>query len=376
MYGGITKITDPNGVITTRAYGGHFGRLSRETRGDGTYITSTYNDCGTGASCLIGDHTLVVSQVLNNKDGSVQTDGTIYLDRLDRVVAASNRLMAAGTYDRNELRYDNLGRVAKTATPCTWSGLATACPYWTTRTYDALGRVKSSQSPISGSAPSRWSYHADTIIATDSLSNARTRVVPASGLVGELRDAYGYQQTFSYDAAGSLVGVSDSLGSTLLSAQYDYGIGAFRTDATEMDLDVSTAPGQHRHYTYDSLGDVVQWTDARGSSFSAKYDSLGRMIQRLERDLYSLWTWGSNPANHEVGKLIAACTGIGTNPVNCTTAPGHSESESYDLLGRLQHRSIVIPSDSTYTYTWSYDANRIVGHPHVSNEYEWIRSTD
>lgn len=50
-FGGITKLTGPNGLATTWAYD-TFGRKTRETRADGTYTTWTYNLCtDAGAAC-------------------------------------------------------------------------------------------------------------------------------------------------------------------------------------------------------------------------------------------------------------------------------------------------------------------------------------
>jgi len=80
------------------------------------------------------------------------------------------------------------------------------------------------------------------------------------------------------------------------------------------------------------------------------------MTDRNEPDLYSHWTWGTSAPAHEIDRLHSVCTGTGTNPTACTAATGYAESESYDNDGRLAQRSIAIPGDTTYTYTWSYSA--------------------
>jgi hypothetical protein len=51
------------------------------------------------------------------------------------------------------------------------------------------------------------------------------------------------------------------------------------------------------------------------------------------------------------------CTGLGANPINCTSSPGYSESETYDSLARRSTSAITIPGQSsTFTYTWAYNA--------------------
>ncbi len=63
----------------------------------------------------------------------------------------ANTMTLSGGYDRNEVRYDNFGRLAEQAMSCAYSAVTTACPYWTTFQYDALNRLTLSQRPISAS---------------------------------------------------------------------------------------------------------------------------------------------------------------------------------------------------------------------------------
>ena len=105
-----------------------------------------------------------------------------------------------------------------------------------------------------------------------------------------------------------------------------------------MDLDVSTAPGQHRHFNYDALGEVTSWSDAKGQSFSQTYDVNSRPLVRTESGLTTNWTWGHTASNHDVGKLTVV------------SANSYTETYTYDADARPSNRSITIPSDLTYTY--------------------------
>ncbi|MDB6045686.1 MAG: hypothetical protein JWM63_4237 [Gammaproteobacteria bacterium] len=352
-YGLLSSITDPNNLQTSWQYGDGFARKTQENRPDGTYTTWTYNDCVNSGGCLLGNHTLALAHYVRNTDGSIQTDGTTYFDQFDRPFLSNNMMLAGGTWDRNEVRYDNFGHVAKKAMPCTWTSVAALCPFWTTNSYDVINRLTQSQRPISASngglLTTGYQYLGDTTVITDANQHAKTLVTNANGWLRQTQDATGYAITLSYDAAGSKTAVNDSQGTPLSTAVYQYGIGAFMVSSTDADLGAS-------QYTYDALGELTAWQDAKNQHFSEAYDALSRPTDRYEPDLYSHWTWGTSAAAHELGRLHSVCTGAGTSPMNCTSSPGYAENKSYDAFGRLYQRSILIPGDPTYTYTFQYSS--------------------
>jgi RHS repeat-associated protein len=347
---------DPNGDTTSWTYDG-FGRKTQENRPDTTSTILQYNDCASTGGCLIGSHELALVYTIYSGTGSALYDGTIYYDPLQRPLISTKQLLN-GTYERNEMRYDSLGRTAQQAAPCAWSSVTTLCPYWTVYTYDMINRVTQVQRPTSASNNTpiytTASYQGDTVVTTDPENNQTTNISSAVGLRGRTQDANGYYVNFSYDAYGSLTGVTDSLSHTLGSATYGYGLQPFKL--TSFNIDAGS-----RSYTYDALGEVTAWSDAKGQSFTANYDALSRMTARYEPDFYSQWVWGASTSAHNWGKLVSTCTGTGTSPTACTAATGYSESETYDNLGRLSQRTIQIPSvasplNGTYTYTWQYNA--------------------
>ena len=356
-FGSITKVTDPNGAFTSWHYD-TLGRLDTQTGADKTAAAWSYGFCAT-LGCVNSNNRMTVTETDLNADGSVLGTGNTYLDSFGRPLVAST-VTLNGAYDRNEVQYDALGRVQQQAAPCFWSGCT---PYWTINSYDTLGRLLQSQRPVNASSGQTQNlilrYFGRTTTQRDGNGNTTVYVNDVNGLLRRIGDPTGYYVTLAYDAAGSNTGATDQLGNTLFSASYDYGVDAFPRDVTDMDLDVSSQPGQHAHYNYDSLGEMVSWSDAKGQNFSTTYDALSRPVTRTEPDLLTRWTWGTSAAAFNIGALAQVCTGTVAADIaagNCD-ASGFAESETYDFATRISSRSIVIPSAGSFTYGWQYDGN-------------------
>jgi YD repeat-containing protein len=203
-----TSITDPNGITTSWHYD-VFGRRDRETRPDGTATGWAYFDCAS-AACPAGiAHSLLRTETVYNVGGSVQTDSNVYFDAVDRPLITNKRLLQNGSYDRNEVRYDSLGRTAQIAIPCAWSSVGVACPYWSTNSYDLLGRVTQRTRPIDASHTSStqtttYMYAGRTTTVTDPQGKQTTRVTTVVGTLGRTQDHNSYYQGLTYDAFGSL----------------------------------------------------------------------------------------------------------------------------------------------------------------------------
>jgi YD repeat-containing protein len=168
---------------------------------------------------------------------------------------------------------------------------------------------------------------------TDPYGNTKTTIKDVNGWLRQTKDAVGYNITRTFDAAGSLIGVTDSIGNTLLSGvTYKYGLKPFRVAATDADRGAWV-------YKVDSLGERTGWTDAKGQSFSMTYDALSRPLTRTEPDLFTQWTWGSTPASHNVGQMISECTQT-ASPCSSTSAL-YYESRTFDADGRPSTRAIT-----------------------------------
>jgi RHS repeat-associated protein len=341
-----TSQTDPNytstNPLTTTWTYDDFARKTSELRPDGTSTTWSYNACATNG-CVNTNNQMTVTQTAVNIGGSTQSVQNTYLDTLDRTLVTSKQ-MISGAYDRNEVQYDNLGRVHQQGAPCTF---VSCTNYWTTNTYDVLNRLTESQRPISAtnSSPQTTTvaYAGRTTTLTDALNNATTKINLVTGPLARTKDSIGYYVNFTYDAFGSLVSTTDSASpaNTLSTATYQYGLSAFVTAFTDMDAGA-------RSYTVDPLGEVTAYSDANSNHFSVTYDALSRPLVRTEPDLTTTWVWGNTASTYNIGKLQSV-TSTGS-------AGSYIEADGYDSKTRLSTRALTLPGDATYTYTQTYNA--------------------
>jgi len=350
--GQLLSVKDANNILTGWQYD-DFQRPMLATRPDGTKTTWTYSPCA--SACINSNNKMIIVQTNLNRDGSTLNIQNAYLDSLDRVLATSTQ-MVNGAYDLNEVQYDNLGNVHKRGAPSTFV-LGTA--YWATYAYDGLNRLTSIQTPTSATVSTpvttSYTYQGRTTTITDPptggapAGRVTTKITLPSGLLARTQDNTGYKINFSYDAFGSLLTAVDSASpsNTLFAASYAYGIGPFQVASTDADLGAWT-------WTYDSFGELASYIDAKGQNFSFVYDALSRQKQRTEPDqagtnFVTNWNWGSSAASFNIGKLQS---------VSAASSPGtYSESYVYDSTGRLSTDTIVVPGDTSYTYTISYNAN-------------------
>src|SRR5258708_1809499 len=331
--------TTANPLKITWAYD-NFARELSESRPDGTSTTFSYNSCATNG-CVNGNNHMTVTKTVLNVGGTTQSVSNIYLDSLDRPLVTSSTMLS-GAYDRREVQYDNLGNVHQQGAPCTF---VSCVNYWSTNYYDGLNRLTKSQRRISATNSTLQTtmiqYAGRTTTVTDPQGKNTTKINLVTGSLGRTQHHTGYYINFKYDAFGSVLSVTDSLSNTLNTMTYDYGLRAFQRTSSDADLG-------SRSSTYDALGELTAYSDAKGQNFSVIYEALSRPTRRTEPDLTTTWTWGNTAASFNIGKLqsVAAASSVGT----------YSEVYGYDSKTRLSTKQITIPGDAAYTYTLTYNA--------------------
>lgn len=337
-FGTLATETDPNGIVVASNTYDAFGRIQVASRADGTSTLHTYANCA-DHGCQNGDPStgsgldrMLVIAFERDSGGSPFRTSYRHFDQFDRPIVENAQLLSGG-YNRVGRQYDALGRVYRETAPCNHSSCTI---YWTTNAYDAVGRLSSQSRPASQSVPTpattTFTYSGRTQVQTDPQGKVATKILDVNGWLRRSQDHNGYYQGFGYDGAGSLKLVNDSLGSTLFTASYVYGIEAFQTAATDMDLGA-------RSYTYNSLGELLSWMDAKGQTFSQEYDELSRVKKRIEPEGDTTWTWDSG--SHGIGRLAGV------------SSPGYTEVYSYDNKGRLVSQQTT--TDQSYAINLAYN---------------------
>lgn len=312
--------TDPNGLVVAWQYDA-FGRRTRETTPDGTYVQFALANCtSSGSYCSTGNSNVrtEVKQTLHDTAGVQVRADVVYLDKRDRIGQTKSQTLT-GAYSYTRTIYDAFGRLSQQSMP----SFSTAPAYYATTTYDLAHRPIQISRPKSAGDPSvqstTISYLGQTVEIEDALQKTAVQVFDVLGRVYRSTDHGGYYQQFEYDAFGSLRRVRDN-NDTLFQATYAYGAAAFKLTSSDMDLGAWS-------YTPNALGEVVAHTDAKGQNFTATYDKLSRPKKRTEPGLTTDWVWGNSAAAKNIGRL------------GSISVAGHSEVYVYDSLGRLSQKT-------------------------------------
>ena len=192
------------------------------------------------------------------------------------------------------------------------TGYATDGYTTTTTVYDQLGQV---------------------VGVTNSLG--KTIVLsPERGELSTITDPLGHTTTFSYDAAGSVAQVSDPMGNT---TRYVY-------DASERATTVTDPLGHTTSYGYDAEGRMIASVDAGGNTTTNTYDSAGQFVEQSgPPGATTTYTYDSS------GRLTEV-----------SDSHGDTTTYTYDAMNRLVSETMTPPSGGlTTTVTYDADGNVI-----------------
>lgn len=324
--GAVTSITGPNGLTTAWAYDG-FGRKIREDRADGTFTTWTYGWCTATYPC-VGRPANAVYQVTTTTAGAAPV--TIYYDQLNRELRRRT-LGLNHMVIHQDTEYDALGRISRVSRNY-YEGEVI---YWTTHTYDLIGRVTTETGPDGGITT--YSYAGLSTTITDALNHSTTRIQNSQGQLVQVTDADYRNTYYSYDPFGNLIRVNDAAGNVTTMT---YDIRGRKRTMDDPDMG-------HWEYQYNVLGELIWQKDAKGQIVSFVYDRLGRMTARSEPEGTTTWTYDT--AVKGVGKLAQV------NGPN-----GYARAHSYDNLGRPSTVTTTIDG-TAYTQQTAYDLYGRVG---------------
>ena len=236
-FGGKTALSGPNSLTTNWAYDG-FGRLTQETRADGTTMSNNY---------LYYTDTWPIAKyyVVTNRTG--QPTSSVYFDALNRDVRSYvAHFSLPNVYAGSGKDYDAFGRVAfvyrnyLTTQTTTFLG--------TSFTYDPLGRVTSSLAPNGVTTTSSYSGFTTTVTVA---GRTTSKTVNSQGWTMSTVDANNKTTSFAYDPNGNLLTTTDP---KLNKVTMTYDLKGRKTSMTDPDMGLW-------QYTYDALGQLKTQSD-------------------------------------------------------------------------------------------------------------------
>lgn len=312
------------------------GRVGSRLKYGGPFEVAIYKGCDSTCKADKGESYLVVKD-LRSMINSVRTaETTTYFDRNDR----ERRTVAKAMDGRDivvETEYDALGRISRVSRPY-FAGSNTI--QWTTRSYDAVGRLSTESVP--GSGQTTYAYELRKTIATNPKAQVKKQTSDALGRLIATTDAAMSVQVFAYDAFDNVVRSTDVKGN-IITNQFDL----LGRKTQQQDPDMGTW-----NYQYDVLGQLVWQHDANNKITTYTYDKLGRPLTRSEADLNSTWTWDlTTNGIYGIGHLgkLQGDNGFERN---------YTYNQAGQLVSVVTSKAIdpnALPTDSDFTFQLVYD---------------------
>jgi RHS repeat-associated protein len=352
-YSAPTQITT-NGnssIQTNLAYTSFLG-LQSSSQANGTSVSFTYDSLAQPATQSSPDGTITFTYATAAPWWKQSALGgrwsKTWFDGFGRPIKEETG-DAGGTKSISETEYDAcactpIGKLKRTSRPYAPGGTV----YWTTNTYDALGRTVTVALP-SGAGSTTYSYAGNTVTVTDPAGRWKKFTSDAFGnliQVNEPNPAGGadYVTTYTYNGLGKLTQVSmprpNGGGSYTQTRTFVYDTQGRMSSETNPETGTTS-------YTYDSYGRLATRTDAKGQRTETTYDSYQRVSQvryynaantelTCERIDYAYDAWSVTPpgytGSYVWGRLAEVAWG-NQDPAVCGVGR-ITEQYGYDVNGR------------------------------------------
>lgn len=388
---GMTKLTDPNGHVTTYAYDGDSYNPTSSTDPLGRTTTITYNRF---------EEPLTITDPAG-------TTSTYDYDSAGNLQSTSQPVSGAGATQRTEFGYgdpthpgditaltDPNGKSWQFAYDGNGDLTATTDPLGnkTSYGYDSIGRrtsMVSARGNASGGDPAKhtatYAYDAfgNLTKITDPLGHATSMAYDPNRNRSSLSDPNGHLTSYSYDADNELTKVARADGTTLTFAYDANGNQTTQTDGAgnttsygydPLDRLISSSDPLHRttHYDYDGAGNRTSLTDPSGRTTNFGYDEANQLTETTYSDGK---TPNVNYGYDTNGQRISMADGTGTTTytydslhrlIKSTNGAGASVAYDYDLAGRVT--ALTYPNGKTVSRT--YDAAG-----RLSTVADWLGNT-
>jgi RHS repeat-associated protein len=331
----VTQVIAPSGLITSTIYNDGSLTITR---------TVTYNDEGTPKAATT----------------ATETDGW------GRVIKQTNEF--GGQVNTT---YDAMGRVASVSNPFAAGGTPL---YWTSYSYDALGRTTTVTLPDGQTTQS--SYSGNSVIVTDQVNRKTQQLMDGLDQLvrvneqdssGNLTQATNY----TYDALGNLTEVNQ--GGQIRKNKYD-DLSRLIAEKIPEQGDPSQPNQWTTTSTYTASDAVATRTDIRGVVTTYTYDMLNRLTQVSYNTVSGVTTAPT------VTYIYDADGGPGYNTVaagkllRVKVGTGYQERYTFDSNYRIVS---VVQTIGTRSYTTTYnsynEANQLIQMTYPSGQALYFR---
>ncbi len=295
---------------------------------------------------------------------TVQAPVTAYYDRLGRVIrTVKEGFNGQQTY--TDTVYNTLGQTIAVSLPYDPNKSATG-PFWTTTTYDALGRVVTVTAPNGTVTTNTYAGRTTTVSvkAPDRPAQSNATLVDAKGRTIKVWNADPISGLADTAATASIQYVLDGFGrmrETVLKDQTQTIKATYDALGRQTGLDdPDKGPWT---YVNNALGHVVKQTDAKGTITRSTFDRLGRPLSRrtveaagpVETADWYYYCTATEDALHRVGFTTQGWIGAPQRSTSQTNGapgygdPGTASIQYYNAKG-LPHLNLNL-ADGKYFYT-------------------------
>jgi RHS repeat-associated protein len=331
-----TKIIDPNGATTVYTYDGLGRRLTTtgpDSSGAPVLLESyTYDDTPLQSSVT---KTTYFSNTLTNTSIS-------YLDSFGREI--QHAVKQGSQSIKTDTVYSPIGLIEKKSFPYTDSTLTKTPPqtntaYYTTMTYDALGRILT-QTTVSGTITHTYPLYVESVI--DREGHKKDYTMDASGNLTTVVEYLGttpYTTTYQYDTNNNLIKITDAVGNI---RTFTYDSNGKRLSATDLHAPTDSTFGTY-FYTYDVNGNMTSMTNPGGTVISYQYNALNQQTREDSASTPGIIdiAYTYNTCTNGKGKLCSVTRMVEVFPAGTSTIVPQITMYTYDQVGNTLSETLT-----------------------------------
>ncbi len=372
-FGVMTSQTDANGQTSTTTYD-VFGRPTKVTGpldGASTYGTAStfYDDWG-------NPNLQKVRSYRTEQHGTANYIWSeTYFDGLGREYKSQNEGPGGQTVV-GETLFDSRGMQWKSSAPRFTAETAV----WTETLYDVLGRQIRVNFPDGTFALTAYDHH--EVTATDPRGKIKRTYTDSHHRVSQVEEVNGatsYFTNYFYDAADSLIKVTNAAGHNTHNV-YDFlGRKVAMCDPnmgtlSSLTICTTATPGAWV-YTYNIAGDMLTQKDAKIQTLTFTYDLLGRPLTKQQGTTSLVtWTYDDVAVLYSKGRVTqivdqAMTTKFVYDQLGRTTQTQRLQlgvwktmAQSYDALSRITSETFPDSEVVTYGYNSAGWLNSVPGY--------------